>query len=346
MASLPTPLAELLPVFVAPMAGGPSRPRLVEAAARAGSFAQLAGGYKTAEQVASEIAVVRAGGVEVFGVNLFVPGSLNGPSPLAVDPTAFERYRASLAGEADRYGIELPGLREDDDDWAAKVDLLLSDPVPVVSFTFGLPTAGLVQRMRAAGTLTLQTVTSAAEAREASALRVDAIALQGYGAGGHSGIFDGSRGPADVPLADLVRQVVATVPVPVFAAGGIADAHDVRALLDAGASAAVVGTAVLRTPESGASDAHKNALGDPLSTETVLTRAFSGRLARGIRNRFIEEHGADAPIGYPALHHLTRPIRTASAAAGDPSAVALWAGTGFRAATDRPVADVLRDLAP
>lgn len=339
-AALPEPLAGLPPVFVAPMAGGPGTPRLLGAAWRTRHFGQLAAGYRTADALRDEIAAVRAGGTPVFGVNVFVP------NPAATAADAYDRYRALLEPEAAGLGVTLPPLRDDDDGWHAKTDLLLAEPVPVVSFTFGLPPSGLVARLRRSGTITVQTVTDADEARAAVELGIDALAVQGFAAGGHSGVLDPARVPRGVPLVELVASIRAAVPVPIVAAGGITTRDEVRAVLDAGAAAVSVGTAVLRSTESGASAVHKNALADERFTETVLTRAFTGRIARALRNRFVDEYGAAAPVGYPAVHHLTRPLRAAAAAAGDPSAVNLWAGTGYRSARDLPVRDILDALTP
>jgi nitronate monooxygenase len=155
MSSPLTALGVGAPVLAAPMAGGAGTPALVAAAARADGLGFLAGGYRTAEALAGQIAEVRADGA-VFGVNLFAP------HPVPVDPGAFRDYARALAPEALVYGIDLEaaGIVEDDDHWRDKVDLLLSDPVPVVSFTFGIPEAAVIAALRAAGTLVVQTVTS------------------------------------------------------------------------------------------------------------------------------------------------------------------------------------------
>jgi nitronate monooxygenase len=140
-------------------------------------------------------------------------------------------------------------------------------------------------------------------------------------------------------------MVRAATRLPVIAAGGLATAAQVAAVAHSGAHAVMVGTALLRTPESGATPVHQAAIADHARGETVLTRSFTGRPARGLRNRFIDQYDAMAPAGYPAVHHLTSPIRKAAAAAGDPEAVHLWAGTGYQQATTAPAADVLRTLA-
>lgn len=320
------------------MAGGPTTPELVTAVSEAGGFGFLAAGYKTPQAVAEEVARVRATG-RPFGVNLFVP------QPDPVDLDAFRRYAARLAPEADRYGVDLdPEPVSDDDHWRDKIDLLLADPVPVVSFTFGLPEAAVLRALRRAGSRVLATVTTPGEARQAEESGVDGLVVQGASAGGHSATYDPGRTIVDEPAADVVARVRAESPLPLIAAGGVDGPDAVRDLLAAGAEAVAVGTLLLRTPEAGTSPTHRAAIADPAFTRTVITRAFTGRPARGLRNAFIERHEAHAPLGYPSLHHLTRPIRQAAAQAGDPQAVHLWAGTGFGQVEEAPAADIVRRL--
>ncbi|MFE7705928.1 nitronate monooxygenase [Streptomyces sp. NPDC057486] len=338
-----SPLAALgvsTPVLAAPMAGGPTTPALVTAAARANSLGFLAGGYRTADALAEQIAEVRSDGAR-FGVNLFAP------NPVPVDPEAFRRYALSIAPEARSHGIDIltTGIVEDDDHWSDKIDLLLSDPVPVVSFTFAVPEAAVIAALRAAGTLVVQTVTSAAEARLAAEAGVDVLAVQASAAGGHSGTLTPQRIPAPVPLTDLLGEVRQAVPLPLVAAGGAATPADVTGALRAGAAAVMVGTVLLRADEAGTSRPHKAALADPARRRTVVTRAFTGRPARALRNGFTDRYTDLAPAGYPALHHLTSPMRKAAAAADDPERINLWAGTGYRHATAEPAGRILERLA-
>ncbi|HMC40849.1 MAG TPA: nitronate monooxygenase [Acidimicrobiales bacterium] len=337
------PLASLgltNPVLAAPMSGGPTTPAMVVAAASVGSFGFLAGGYKPVDQLAAQIAQVRAA-TPAFGVNLFAP------NPVPVDPGEYRLYASSIQGEAGRYGIDLSGVapREDDDDWEAKVELLLSDPVPVASFTFGLVAEQVVHALRRVGTLVLQSVTSLAEAEMAHAAGVDGLVVQGAEAGGHFGTFTPADPGSGPPLQDLVAAVRRDVQLPVVAAGGLASPGAVAATLRAGADAVAVGTFLLLTEESGASETYRDALAVRRQSTTVVTRAFTGRPARALPNRFTERHGAAAPLGYPALHHLTIPLRRAAAAAGDPEVINLWAGTGHRHAPTGPTADALTFLA-
>ncbi len=334
-----TGLGVTAPVLAAPMAGGPTTPALVAAAAQSAGLGFLAAGYKTAEQLEKQVTEVR-GAVPVFGVNLFAP------NPVAVDPAAYRRYAEALRPVAERYGVTLPPEPvEDDDQWEQKLDLLRHDPVPVVSFTFGIPPHQVIAEFKSHGSIVVQTVTNAAEARAAADAGADMLAVQGWAAGAHSATLTPSRFPEPVPTAALVAMIKDVTGLPVIAAGGLATPVQVAEVINAGAQAVRVGTAFLRTTESGASAVHQAAIADRSRSETVLTRSFSGRPARGIRNRFIDEYDAIAPSGYPALHYLTSPIRKAAAAAGDPEAVHLWAGTGYRQAAAGQAADVLRTLA-
>ncbi len=329
-----------LPVFAAPMAGGPTTPAVVIAAARAGGLGFLAGGYKSTADLQSQVAEVRAA-TPVFGVNLFAP------NPVPVDPGAFRRYAAQLQPEADRYGLDLSRVEpvSDDDGWAGKIELLAGDPVPVVSFTFGLPDAGSIGALRRAGSLLVQTVTSAAEAQLAADAGLDALVVQSAEAGGHSGTFTPHRPVPPRALTDLVGEVRQVSGLPIVAAGGVAGPTQVGAALRAGADAVAVGTLLLLSPESGTSATYRAALEAGRDVDTVVTTAFSGRPARAVRNGFTDRYTALAPTGYPALHHLTSPLRKAAAAAADPERINIWAGTGHRAVRPEPVADVLARLA-
>ncbi len=329
-----------IPVVGAPMAGGPTTPALIEAVAIGGGLAFLPGGYRTAAQLDEAIAELQGRGVP-FGVNLFAPRIV------PVDPSAYAEYRRSLSAEAKRRGVDLPERAvEDDDDWAAKIDVLCARSVPFFSVTFGLVPAADLARLRKAGTQVGVTVTSPAEAAAASDSGADFLVVQGVAAGGHSGVHDPRTLPADLATADLVRAVRARSTRPIVAAGGVDGAAAVRELSAAGADAVAVGTLLLRTDEAGTSAVHRAALADPQFTETTVTHCFTGRPARALRTRFVDDFADRAPLGYPALHHLTRPLRQAAAQAGDPHGVHLWAGTGWRNAPTGSATDIVRSLAP
>jgi nitronate monooxygenase len=214
-----------------------------------------------------------------------------------------------------------------------------------VSFAFGCPPMCEVRALRAHGSEVWVTVTSLAEARAAVEAGASALVLQGIEAGGHRGTWVDGAADERLPLLALLRSVAAAgLGVPLIAAGGVADAAGVAAVLAAGAAAAQVGTAFLLADEAGTNPAHRAALGDP-AARTDLTRAFTGRLARGIANRFMEEH-PDAPVAYPHIHHATAPLRAAAREAGDAGGFNLWAGEAFPLAVARPAAETLRALTP
>jgi nitronate monooxygenase len=332
------------PVVQAPMAGGPSCPELAAAVSEAGGLGNLAAGYKTPEAMHEEIRRLRGLTGRPFGVNLFVPQAGDG------DRAAVQAYRERIAPEAAGYGAE-PGDPDkgSDDSYDAKLALLVDDPVPVVSFTFGCPAAEVVGRLKQAGSLTVVTATTVAEALAAQQAGADGVCLQGVEAGGHQSTHtddpatDGTHGRG-LGVLTLLAQAREAVDLPLIASGGLMRGSQIAAVLAAGASAAQLGTAFLVCPESGADALHKQAVTDPAFTRTELTRAFSGRPARGLVNRFLREHGPHAPAAYPQVHHLTSPLRKAAARAGDPQGMALWAGQGHRLARPLPAAELVRTL--
>jgi nitronate monooxygenase len=327
------------PVVVAPMGGGPTTVALVVATARAGALPFLAAGYQSAGALAEQLDAVRDAGVAPFGVNVFVPGR-----PTA-DRTGLARHLDAIAAEAGALGVGLGSSTWDDDDWDAKVALLLDRAPPVVSTTFGLPPPTVVAALQLRGTVVVATVTSVAEADAALTLGVDALCAQGIEAGAHRGTFSDPGGEVTGPgVVELVRAIRARTDVAVLAAGGITTPDAVGAARAAGADAVQCGTAFLRCDESGTHPTYRAALVDPRFAATAFTRAFSGRPARGLVNAFLREH-PDAPAAYPEVNGATRPMRAAAAAAGDPDRMSLWAGTGWRDATGGPAADVVAHLA-
>ncbi|MFD8608534.1 nitronate monooxygenase [Streptomyces sp. NPDC059631] len=343
MSSALSALTDLFPrpIVQAPMAGGPSGPQLAAAVSETGGLGFLAAGYKTADGMYQEIKQVRGLTGRPFGVNVFMP------QPDLAESGAVDLYAQQLAGEATWYETEL-GDPEcgHDDGYDVKLAVLLDDPVPVVSFHFGAPTREVVDSLHRVGTYVLVTATTVDEALAVGRSGADAVIAQGVEAGGHQGTHRDQRenDGAGIGVLSLVAQVSEAVELPVIAAGGIMRGSQIAAVLAAGASAAQLGTAFLATPESGAHALHKQALTDPLFPHTELTRAFSGRPARGLVNRFMREHGPYAPAAYPQVHHLASPLRKAAAQAGDPQGMALWAGQGHRQARALPAGELVQVL--
>ncbi|KJR07443.1 NAD(P)H-dependent flavin oxidoreductase [Gordonia sp. PS3] len=328
-----------VPIAGAPMAGGTSTPELTAAVSGAGGLGFYGGAYLTPERLREDIRAIAALTDAPFGVNLFVP------EEIPFDEAAFAEYRDRLAPLAERLGAPLPEhVPFTDDHFDAKVQVLIDERVPVASFTFGCPDAATVARLHAAEVFVVGTVTCVDEALIARESGVDALCAQGVSAGGHRGTFGILDADPGIDTLPLLTGVADAAGLPVIAAGGVASRDDVIALLEAGAAAVQVGTLLLRCPEAGTKQAHRDALADPRFTETVTTRAYSGRLARGLVNEFIAAYSDAAPPVYPQVNTLTGGIRRAGST--DPDVINLWAGTGFRAAQAVPAADVVAALSP
>jgi len=343
---MPNNLAQRLhvdyPIFLAPMAGEAAKAPLVAAVSNAGGLGVLGAGYMSPEKLLATIAEIRSLTSRPFGVNLFVmePGER---SSAGVDTMrqALARYHAEL-------GIAPPALPASlEENYQAQMEAVLSAGVAAFSFTFGVPSAQHIDALKAGGACVMGTATTVDEAIELERRGVDAVVAQGAEAGGHRGTFltDDFQG-AMIGTMALVPQVADAVRLPVVAAGGIADRRGVRAALALGASAVSVGTAFLSTIESGVSDAYKLALTGPASRHTGVTRVFSGRPARGVRNRFMDEMRAfevSAPA-YPVANALTRDMRAAASRQGRPEFLSLWAGQAAPLARNCSVAQLMEEL--
>lgn len=326
-----------VPIVLAPLAGGPSTPELAAAVSDAGGLGFLAGGYLSADELSRRIERTRTLTSQPVGVNVFVPG----PGP--TEPERYASFCERFTDWAHEEGLSVGEPRYSDDDWEAKLELLRVLPPDVVSFTFGCPAGETLAGLRAAGSESWVSVTTPGEASRAAAAGAQALVVQGSEAGGHRASFaDREEDPVYglLPLLSLVRAEVA---LPLIASGGIATPQAVAAVIAAGATAAQIGTAFLLAPEAGTSPAHRDALRS--DAPTVLTRAFTGRLARGIRNRFIDEHNMGAPIAYPELHYLTSPMRRDARELGDAGLINLWAGEAYGLARARPAAEIVGRLA-
>ena len=321
-----------IPVLGAPLAGGPSTPELAVAVSEAGGFGFIAAGYKTVDEVRREIEHVRERTRRPFGVNLFFP------TQLAADEAAVADYTERLSGETERYGVPCGRPRWSDDEWEEKLELLARERPAVASFTFGCPDGAIVARLRGNGIAVWCTVTRPGEVKIAASAGVDALVVQGSEAGGHQASFDDTEA-APVGLLPLLQLVRAATDLPLVAAGGIANGEGVAGVIAAGASAAQIGSGLMLTPEAGTSAPHRAAFaGDG---PTALTRAFTGRRARGIVNRFMRDHDAASPRAYPHIHYVTAPLRAAARAAGDAGGINLWAGQAYALAEAAPAADLV-----
>jgi nitronate monooxygenase len=325
------------PIIGAPLGGGPSTPALVAGISNAGGVGFLAAGYKTVDGLAEEINATRGLTNRPFGVNVFYPVRDE------VDSGAIASYARSLQAEAERYGVALGEPRWTDDAYDAKIELLLRERPAAVSFTFGCPDPEVVLALRDAGCAVWCTATSVTEAQQAASVGADALILQGGEAGGHQAHFhDHDDDP--LPVLTLLQLVSRATDLPLIAAGGLGSGEAIAAALSAGACAAQVGTAFLLASEAGTFPAHRDALRHG-AAPTKLTRAFSGRRARGIVNRFMREHDHEAPVGYPEIHYLTVPIRAAARETGDADGINLWAGQAYPLARELSAGEIIEQLA-
>jgi nitronate monooxygenase len=341
-----TRLCELLgiqyPIVQAPMAGGPTTVDLVVAASDAGALGSFGAAYMSPQQIREACAATRARTDRPFSVNLFAPV----PQPPAYDAT---RTLARLRIYHEELGIAAPFAPVPSDQatqFNAQVDAILECRVPIFSFTFAIPPASTLSRFKAIGAIVIGTATTVDEAVALQDSGVDAICAQGSEAGGHRGTFAVPFERAMIGTMALIPQVVDAVKVPVIASGGIMDGRGIAAALALGAEGVQLGTAFLATTQSGAPSAHKDALSAAKEDATSVTRAFSGRHARGIRNRVIDEFESDpesiAP--YPLQNALTRAMRNAAAASGRAEYLSLWAGQALRLARRIDAGELVRQL--
>lgn len=347
---LHTPLCDLLdiryPIIQAPMAGGFTTPELVAAVTNAGGLGMLAGTAIPPQRLRDLVRAIRGLTSGPFGVNFLIP------APTA--PSEDNRDGATTQRFLDRFRTEL-GLTPGSPDIAPPPDLVneqieevFNARVPIVSFALGDP-GRFVERAHAAGSKVVATVTTVAEAQQVAAQRVDLIVAQGAEAGGHQSTFmPGEHGA--VPLIGtlaLVPQVADAVPVPVVASGGIMDGRGLVAALALGALGAQLGTRFLLAHESGTSPTHRRALLTATETDTVVTRVFTGRAARAIRNRFVAEYeraGAE-PLAWPWQRAAALDIYTAAQARGVGDYMTMWAGQGLRlAAQEQGAAEIVAEL--
>jgi nitronate monooxygenase len=329
------------PIVQGPMGGGPSTPELVAAVSNAGGLGSLGAAYLTPDEIVDSVRRIRALTDRSFNVNLFAGGY---ERPGRVDPVPMLDLLAGIHATLELPPPALPASPSDP--FPEQVEAVMESPPPIFSFTFGIPSPDVMKRLRARGIAILGTATTVEEARMLADAGVTAVVLQGEEAGAHRGTFAGPFEAAMVPTLDLVAEAVRAVPVPLIASGGLMDGRDVAAAIKLGASAVQLGTAFLVCPESGAPEAHKRAILAANRDTTVVTRAFSGRPARGLRNAFIEalEGKDDAILPFPLQNALTRPMRTAAGKRGNAGYLSLWAGQGVARARSMPAGELLKRL--
>lgn len=313
------------PIIQAPMAGGSSTPELVAAVGNAGGLGSIGAGYLSPVQLAEQIDAVRCLSSSPFSVNVFVPETADlerNAAKIAQMQTLLMPYHHALGLES------TPSPHAGLANFEAQMAIILEKQVPILSFTFGQLAPEWVEKLQQAGTLVVGTATTVAEALSLEISGVDMVVAQGYEAGGHRGTFLDAVPSSLVGSFALIPQMVDKLKIPVIAAGGIMDSRGIIAAFALGAKAVQMGTAFLTCAESGATTVYKQALRNSRDQDTCLTRAFSGRWARGIENQFIRDlaaHEAEIP-DYPLQNSLTRELRQAATKQNKPEFLSLWAG--------------------
>lgn len=347
MISLKTPICELLgiefPIIQAGMAGGSTTVELVSAVSEAGGLGTLGAAYMAPDALQVAISDIHSQTSKPFSVNLFAAEAND-------DFARLEEVQQVLAPVCTELGIAGPPAALSSPDWSSEqFKICLELGVPIISTAFGILSAEQIAQAKSKNVKLIAMVTTVAEARLAEQAGVDAVVAQGGEAGGHRSTFELSKHPlgAQVGTMSLVPQVVDAVKIPVIAAGGIVDGRGLLASLVLGAQAVQIGTRFLTSKESAAHSAYKQALFDSTEESTVITKSFSGRPARGIKNRFIAEfeRAKVEPLPFPSQNTLTKDIRAAAAKAGNPEFMSLWAGQSTRMLThEMAAADIVREI--
>jgi nitronate monooxygenase len=328
-----------VPIIQAPMAGGHTTPQLIAAVSNSGGLGSLGAGYLSAEQITRTIAAIRELTDRPFAVNLFLP------EPYALEESQLRAAHHLLAPARRTLGLTEPRpVTSYAEPFEEQFAAVLEAGVPVFSCTFGTPTPDMMTRLRQAGSVVIGTATSVREAVALEQCGVDLIVGQGSEAGGHRGTFLHRAEDALIGTMALIPQLADACSLPIIAAGGIMDGRGIAAALLLGAEAVQIGTAFLTSLESGTHSAYKQALLKASADQTTLTRAFSGKAARGLQNDFIRTlapHESVLPP-YPVQNALTRDIRQAAAQQNNPHYMSLWAGQGVGLSQHAPAAELMR----
>ena len=328
------------PIIQAPMAGGCSTPALVAAVSTAGGLGSLGAGYMQPEELRKAIVDIRGLTDKPFAVNLFVP------EPIKEDAERIIRANELLAPYRDELGLpDSDPLARELPNYIEQLGVLFEESVEIISFTFGVPGEAELDTIKQLGITTIGTATHLLEAILLEESGLDLVVGQGIEAGGHRATFLGSSEQGMTGLTVLLPLLADQLHIPFAAAGGIMDARGIAAAFHLGAEAVQIGTAFLACPESGAHPAYKETLLHSTELTTVLTKAFSGKLGRALKNRFIMELQQAEPFlpGYPMQNALTQDIRRSAAEQNKSELMSMWAGQGCSMVRDLPAADLMRE---
>ncbi|MGJ7922401.1 NAD(P)H-dependent flavin oxidoreductase [Neobacillus sp. LXY-4] len=334
------------PIIQAPMAGGITTSQLVAAVSNHGGLGNIGAGYMSPQQLRDQISEIRELTANSFGVNLFVPNEFEASEDEIHRASSFLQPIREQLNVSETLSIEIPEPKNGFIAFKEQIEVVIDEKVSICSFTFGIPSSEVIDLLKQHNIILIGTATTVREAVEIEKIGMDMVVVQGSEAGGHRGNFlDGSQNSL-VGLMSLIPQVVDRVNIPVIAAGGIMDGRGLLASLCLGAQAVQMGTAFLTCIESGAHNVYKEAILKSHEDQTVLTRAFSGKWARGINNQFIqntEEHQHTFPE-FPVQNTLTQSIRKAAASQNNQEFMSLWSGQSPRLAKIQTVESLIHQM--
>ena len=332
------------PIIQAPMAGGPTTSELVAAVSNAGGLGMIGAGYMSPEQLRHQIDEIRKLTDHPFGINLFVPTEYTADAgKLQAANTLLQPIKEELQVEDE---LVLPTFEQDLKTFQEHLNVIIEEEISICSFTFGIPSPQIVSKLKEYSIVLIGTATTVEEAVMNENAGMDAVVIQGSEAGGHRGTFNGQDRESLIGLMSLIPQVADVISIPLIAAGGIMDGRGIMAAKCLGAIGVQMGTAFLVCEESGANTLHKEAIIKASEDKVVLTKAFSGKMARGLHNRFIEMTKPYEEVlpDYPLQNELTKAIRKTSAAKGTTGHMSLWSGQSPRLAKKLTVCELMNKI--
>ncbi|QDP41565.1 NAD(P)H-dependent flavin oxidoreductase [Radiobacillus deserti] len=334
------------PIIQAPMAGGVTTSKLVAEVSNSGALGMIGAGYMTANQIREQAREIKKLTSQFFGVNLFVPNEFYVTDyEIKTANQLLKPIREQLHLQ-DKEDIEIPKFKKAFETFHNQVKVIIEEKIPVCSFTFGIPSIEIIHELKQHGIIILGTATTVKEAMEIEKSGMDMIVVQGSEAGGHRGNFLEDHQESQIGLFSLIPQVVDNVSIPVISAGGIMDGRGLTASLCLGAKGVQMGTAFLTCIESGASEIHKEEVLHTPEDQTIMTRSFSGKWARGIKNRFIldMQKSEESLPKFPVQNSLTKGIRKAATLQNNREYMSLWSGQSPRLAKKQTVKSLLESV--
>ena len=334
------------PIIQAPMAGGVTTSKLVAEVSNSGGLGMIGAGYLTPDQLREQVREIKESTTNPFGVNLFVPNEFKVTENEIKSANQFLNPIRQQLNLHLKDNFELPNFNYVFETFFEQIKVVIEEKVPICSFTFGIPSSEVIAELKQSNIILMGTATTIEEAVENEKVGMDIVVVQGSEAGGHRGSFIDGNQESLVGLMSLIPQVVDNVSIPVVAAGGIMDGRGLMASICLGAKGVQMGTAFLTCVESGAHQAHKDAILNAKEDQTVLTRSFSGKWARGIKNKFIlemQKHEALLP-DFPVQNTLTQDIRKTSSAQNNQNFMSLWSGQSPRLAKSQTVESFIKNI--